>query len=208
MRQSDIFVVLDDVQFERNSFINRNRIMVNGKPHWLTIPLKMEGHTSKTIRQMEIDFTQGSAENHWQTIEMAYHKAPYWGEICLYLLEYIDYCWQSPLRLRAFPWEWCCTFAAPKREYHIQSEIGVHGYKLELIVNLCRHFQADAFLFGKEGFEAYGKDLAKYGITPICQQYESVDTPPLSVVHYLATGGIEDTRKLIDSQNKREIHDS
>ena len=38
---SDIFVVYDDVQFMKESWINRNIISINSdKKDWLTLPLK------------------------------------------------------------------------------------------------------------------------------------------------------------------------
>lgn len=37
--QSDIFVFLDDVQFSKNSFTNRTRVLCNNKARWLTVPV-------------------------------------------------------------------------------------------------------------------------------------------------------------------------
>ena len=38
------FVILDDVQFEKNSFINRNYIMGHNGPILLTVPIKLKNH--------------------------------------------------------------------------------------------------------------------------------------------------------------------
>ncbi|WP_370302900.1 WbqC family protein, partial [Rheinheimera baltica] len=35
MASVDVFVFLDDAQFQKGSWHNRNRIPLNGKPHWL-----------------------------------------------------------------------------------------------------------------------------------------------------------------------------
>ena len=40
---SDLHVVLDNVQFEKNSFVNRNRIMTARGPTWLTVPVQTSG---------------------------------------------------------------------------------------------------------------------------------------------------------------------
>ena len=37
--KSNLHVVLDTVQFEKNSFINRNKIIINQAPVWLTVPV-------------------------------------------------------------------------------------------------------------------------------------------------------------------------
>lgn len=36
----DKFIILDDVSYIMRGWINRNRILVNGKDHFITIPLK------------------------------------------------------------------------------------------------------------------------------------------------------------------------
>jgi len=43
----DVFVIMDDVQFEKNSFINRNKIFSKPEGTMLTIPCSMKNHTEK-----------------------------------------------------------------------------------------------------------------------------------------------------------------
>jgi hypothetical protein len=192
MMRSDIFVLLDDVQFERNSFTNRNLILVGGKPHWLTVPISMKGHTGKTIRQMEIDYSTDWRRKHWETIRYNYCHAPYWDENHGFVQSITDGFYGNISR---FTLDWLPYFS-PK-DFYVQSGVGIKGHKLELIVNLCRYFKADSFLFGTEGYDTYGKDIVEYGITPIRQEFTAPDNPPLSVLHYLMTVGVEETRKMI-----------
>lgn len=70
IRQSDVFVILDDVQFEKNNFQNRNKI----KSGWLTVPIKKHKLNTK-INEIEI------ADTNWRpkylkTIKQDYSKAP------------------------------------------------------------------------------------------------------------------------------------
>jgi len=39
MKEADIFVYLDEAAYTKNGFINRNKIQIDGKDHWLTIPV-------------------------------------------------------------------------------------------------------------------------------------------------------------------------
>ena len=57
---SDVFVYLDTVQFEKNSFINRNKILGASGSFWLTVPVKTKGHTDKTLMDLEIN------GDHWK----------------------------------------------------------------------------------------------------------------------------------------------
>ena len=51
---SDVFVILDNVQFEKNSFTNRNRIKSPSGSVWLTVPVSQKGHMSGTISDIKI----------------------------------------------------------------------------------------------------------------------------------------------------------
>ena len=47
---SDEFVFLDEVQFTRRDWRNRNRLIFNDKITWLTIPLKNKGNYFQKIK--------------------------------------------------------------------------------------------------------------------------------------------------------------
>ena len=52
----DIFVFLDDVQYARSDWDNRNRIATNNEPLWLTVPILNK--SSKLLNDVEIDFSK------------------------------------------------------------------------------------------------------------------------------------------------------
>ena len=52
--KADVFVFLDDAQFQKNSWHNRNRILVENKPHWITVPVKHKSLDQK-INETEIE---------------------------------------------------------------------------------------------------------------------------------------------------------
>ncbi len=75
----DKFIVLDDVNFINRGWINRNRILVNGKEHLFSIPIKKSSQ-NKLILECEL------SDELWQkkflkTIEMCYKKAPFFNEV-------------------------------------------------------------------------------------------------------------------------------
>ena len=49
----DKFVILDDVQYITKGWVNRNKIIVNGKENWITIPLK-NANRNRMINEIEI----------------------------------------------------------------------------------------------------------------------------------------------------------
>ena len=84
LARADVFVVLDDVQFPRTgrgTWTNRTQVLVNGRAHWLTIPVRRDFNGSRAISAMEIDESQGWRDKRAKTIRMAYGRAPGFGEV-------------------------------------------------------------------------------------------------------------------------------
>lgn len=76
----DEFVLFDEVQYTRRDWRNRNRIIFNDVPHWLSIPLQNAGNYNATIADMQV--VDGDwAQKHWQKIAQAYAKAPFFKSV-------------------------------------------------------------------------------------------------------------------------------
>ena len=43
----DVFVIYDNIKFTKKGWINRNRILLNGKPHYFTIDLNRSAQNLK-----------------------------------------------------------------------------------------------------------------------------------------------------------------
>jgi hypothetical protein len=76
MAAVDEFVVFDEVQYTRRDWRNRNKIIVQGKPSWLTIPVKTKNRFDSPIDEVETD-GHSWAETHWKTIVHAYGKSAF-----------------------------------------------------------------------------------------------------------------------------------
>lgn len=72
------YVVFDHVQaMGGRSWLSRNRILVGGAAHWLTLPVHKSGRFGQTIREVEIDYTGGIARKHLRTLELSYKNSPH-----------------------------------------------------------------------------------------------------------------------------------
>ncbi|MES2411555.1 MAG: WbqC family protein [Bacteroidota bacterium] len=78
----DKFVVYDDVNFIKQGWINRNAILVNGKPNLFTVPLENQSSFSKInetlINQKIYPLWK---KKFLKTIEQNYNKAPFFQEV-------------------------------------------------------------------------------------------------------------------------------
>lgn len=80
MAAADEFLLFDEVQFTKNDWRNRNRIVLNGKLHWLTLPIRTAGRFGAAIRDVEVASTDWAAA-HWQTLRQAYRGAPHFKTV-------------------------------------------------------------------------------------------------------------------------------
>lgn len=78
----DKFVVYDDVNFIKQGWINRNSILVNGKPYLFTVPLENQSSFSKINKtQIHSKFYPIWKKKFLKTIEQNYNKAPNFKEV-------------------------------------------------------------------------------------------------------------------------------
>src|SRR5438105_15810490 len=76
LRRSDVFVLYDDVQFDKHGWRNRNRIKSPAGPQWLTVPVRHKGLNKPAIRDVEI--VPGNwARKHVLSIRQLYARAPH-----------------------------------------------------------------------------------------------------------------------------------
>jgi hypothetical protein len=77
---SDTFVFYDDVQYIKNGWINRNRILVKGEAGWFTLPLYKADHTLP-INERNYQIDGQMIASLLGKIEGAYRKAPFFSTI-------------------------------------------------------------------------------------------------------------------------------
>jgi hypothetical protein len=70
----DEFVLLDDVQYTRRDWRNRNRIKTEQGTRWLTIPVEVSGRYTQTIDEARIA-EPAWAEQHWSIVRQSYREA-------------------------------------------------------------------------------------------------------------------------------------
>lgn len=80
----DSFIIYDDVQYIKGGWINRNRILFEGKPHYITLSVE-KGHLGDNINQRNFSAEfEKDQQRIFGQLWMAYRKAPYFSEVmCL-----------------------------------------------------------------------------------------------------------------------------
>jgi hypothetical protein len=75
----DEFIFLENVQFSKQSWQQRNKIVFNEKENYLTIPIKSRGKSDQRIYEVEIDNFNRIKKKHLATIQNAYSKSDYFN---------------------------------------------------------------------------------------------------------------------------------
>jgi hypothetical protein len=146
-RKADILVLLDDVQFKKNNFQNRNRILTPYGVKWLTIPVSLSGFLDKTIADME---TSGDwKEKYRAQVHNAYCKHFFYTEQGKWLDEMLA---QESIRLIDYN-----VFAIRKlfeildisTSLVFSGELNVASAKSQRLFDICSKCKADAYLAGQ-----------------------------------------------------------
>lgn len=75
----DEYYILDDAQYVKRHWHNRNKIKTPNGPIWLSIPVDTKGKFTQSIDETLISDPLW-AEKHWQTIRQNYAKAPFFKD--------------------------------------------------------------------------------------------------------------------------------
>ena len=72
----DEFILLDDVQYTRRDWRNRNKIKVPQGTMWLSIPVDTKGKYHQSIRDTQVKDLDWR-DKHWKSIVHSYARAPF-----------------------------------------------------------------------------------------------------------------------------------
>lgn len=150
--RSDIHVVLDHVQFEKNSFINRNRIRVKDGTCWLSIPVATKGKFGNlSIRSLQFAPGVRWQDKHWAALRLNYARATCFdiyraGYESIYSAEWPDFI----TFFRAMLVQHMKDLGLNTRIVY-SSDLAPTGAKSDLILNICRHFGANIYISGVHG---------------------------------------------------------
>lgn len=150
---SDIHVVLDQVQFEKNSVTNRNKIRTATGWSWLTVPVKTKGRFGELeISKIEIDNTTKWIDKHWKSICQYYGKAPYFNQYAPVLDDIYGRTWERLTDLTAEMNNYLmCDVLKITTPLRYGTEMHTTGKKDDLVLNICRDMGATTYLSGPFG---------------------------------------------------------
>jgi len=214
MRQCDIFVLLDNVQYQHKYFQNRNKIRSSNGETWLNVPVLTKGRREQLINEVEIDNREVRwREKCWGSISLNYQKAPFFERYRNSFKNLYEKEWYLLFDLNAF----IITYIARELNLNVKlvkaSELQVSGSGERLILDICKELGAKTYISGVSGIAGRGKafesEFLKEGIEVVYQEFRHTTyhqvyqpfLPNMSIIDLLFNEGLR-SLAIIEEANK------
>ncbi len=147
IREVDVFVVEDDLQYTKGDWRNRNRIKTPQGSTWITVPVRYK-HTSQLICDTPIDYDQPWDTKMLNRIRESYRTAPffepYFSELSRLLSEPVP----SISVLNVSLLRWVCRHLEIKAPLLFSQDHHPHGAKTERVISILQSVGATVYLSG------------------------------------------------------------
>ena len=178
MSRSDKFVLLDDVQYTRRDWRNRNRVRINEGWAWLTVPVLQKNKFAQNLLDTRIDNSLPWRKKHLRTLRQHYCKAPFFEK-------YFSRCQKLYEKDWEFLFDLCLeTIVFLREELGIEtsllrsSEMKTCGEKTERLLSICQKQGATHYLSGESARDyILEEDFSRQNIELEYQKYEHPKYP-------------------------------
>ena len=179
--RADVFVLYDDVQFDKNGWRNRNRIKGPQGPQWITVPVLHKGRIGQRILEVEIDNKGPWATKMIRSLRQCYAKAPYAERYLPELCDLLATDWRKLVDLDVALIFALCRWLGLSTRIELASALGVPGDRNRRLLGLCAHFGATRYLTG-DAARDYLEEPAFRG-EGIAVEWQNYDHPSYPQLH-------------------------
>ena len=196
---ADIFILLDNVEYTKNSFINRNSIKIQDAKKWITIPVQYAGNSAKTIQSIKTHNFEKEKKRLVKTIQMAYSKTPFFKHFFPDLENIflnMNSSYLSDINIELI--KWVCSIYSIPTPINRASSFSINSSSTQRLVELVSQVQGTTYIHGKgalkyqenELFTAQNIEVSEITFTP--PEYQQLGTcfiPNLSIIDYIFNCG-------------------
>lgn len=150
---TDTFVFLDDAQYTKRTWINRNKIEIRGKEFKFVVPVK-KNHQKTKIMNIEIH-NKSWVDNHIETLKHLYGKKIYKNKFLEYYETFKTY--ENLCDLLIDSLIETCRILNIKTNFYKSSTLNIKGFGEDRIINICKKFNASTYFNLPNGINYYNK---------------------------------------------------
>lgn len=201
----DKFVFYDDVNFIKNGWINRNRIIVNNETVYLTVQLRGASPNKKIN---EVQFTD-NRKKLLKTVHMAYRRAPFYNDVFPLIEQCMNFETNKINELAMFSILKVMEFLSLKTKLEISS-VKYAKYsslsRVDRLKMICNSNGANEYINSVGGESLYQKNdfeksnIKLYFLHPIITEYSQFSKsffPNLSIIDVLMFNSAESVLKML-----------
>ena len=146
MHDADVFVFLDNVQFTKNDWRNRNRIKTPHGPQWLSVPVGRS--LDRLISGVTLADPQWQAR-HWKTLTQVYGRAPHFARYReLFEHVYLERRWSRLSELNQWTIRRIAELLGINVTFADAATFAAGGTGQERVLNLLAALEADVYVSG------------------------------------------------------------
>jgi hypothetical protein len=192
IRDSELFIILDDVTFQKNGLQNRNRIKTSQGPLWLTIPVRQS--FGQKIYDVEINNNLNWKKKHWYAIQDNYQKAPAFNNYSKDLEHIYTSNWNKLIDINIYFLELMLKWLEIDVKVIKSSSFTLESVSSKRILDLCKIVGATEYLSGLGGKNyLIEEDFINEGIKI---RYQEIDLPSEYPQRYIKNGFYSDLAAL------------
>jgi WbqC-like protein family len=173
--QSDVFVFYDSVQFEKQSWQQRNRIKTAQGPQWLTVPVYQS--LGQRIDEVRTSNATAWRRKHWMSLVTNYSRAPFWNEYSPRLRVVYEQPWESlaELNIRLIT-ELSSALRIQSTFLRSSALPRFEGNKEEPLAALAAHLEAGIYL-SPAGAKTYLTDSKAFARRRVAIEFHAYEHP-------------------------------
>jgi hypothetical protein len=152
IHKSDVFVIYDDVQYDKDGWRNRNRIKTANGIQLLTVPVLLKFEQHPLIKNVMIDSTANWRKKHLSTIRQSYSKAPFFKKYEGIFEDAYSRSWDRLVDIDMhLILKLAESLGIDTNKIVRSSSLNFTGDRIERLINICSHLGADTFYEGASG---------------------------------------------------------
>lgn len=176
---SDTFVILDNLQFNKNGWQNRNKIKTPEGANVLTVPVFQS--FQQPLSEVRIDTKPPWRRKHWGALQSNYGRAPFFRDHEAFFREVYERPWERLNDLNEKILFYLLKALGIKTRVIRSSELKLKGEATERLVGICKELGAEVYLTGSYAAQIYLDPLPfeREGIKLLFQEFDSPPYPQL-----------------------------
>lgn len=163
INEVDIFVFLEDVQFTKQDWRNRNKIKMKDGAKWATVPVKeSKHHLRQKIYEVKINNTINWQRKHYESLKVNYSKAKYFKDYREMTEDlYFRKNWDFLSEMNIYMTKILCEALGINTLFYNSKDYDFSGKRTDKLVNICKYFSADYYLSGPSAKDYIDDDKFK-----------------------------------------------